>query len=130
MTAKEFLVDLWLIAENAGDSAAARGAALASIQKKIRRAVPDLDDLIEDDGEGEPQGRRGNGLFDFKSTPKPKLPARKKQKFYVDFEDAEGNTRALMIEATDKKAAISQARQWMRDEGENLRGATFTVEKL
>jgi catechol-2,3-dioxygenase len=54
--------------------------------------------------------------------------AQKKKSFSVYFEDAEGNGRNLSIQAPNKTEARRMAKEWMREEGENLRGATFVVE--
>ncbi len=54
--------------------------------------------------------------------------APKSKSFSVFFEDAAGDGRNLSIQAPNKTEARRMAKEWMREEGENLRGATFEIE--
>jgi hypothetical protein len=51
----------------------------------------------------------------------------KQRAFYVDFEDANGNVRNLVIEAPNETAALKEGKRRMREDGENLKGATWDV---
>ncbi len=47
--------------------------------------------------------------------------------YYADFEDADGNVRNLIVEAPNETAALREAKRRMREDGENLKGATWDV---
>ncbi len=70
------------------------------------------------------------GLFGKSSAKASSKSAQNKKPFSVFFLPADGDSRDLIVDATSKSEALRLAKEWMRDEGENLRGATFEVEPL
>jgi hypothetical protein len=51
----------------------------------------------------------------------------KQRTYYVDFGDADGHVRNLIVEAPNEKAALAEAKRRMRADGENLKGAMWDV---
>jgi hypothetical protein len=51
----------------------------------------------------------------------------KQRTYYADFTNVDGNVRNLIVEAPNKTAALKEAKRRLREEGENLKGATWDV---
>jgi len=57
-----------------------------------------------------------------------KKPAQDGRSYFVTFESAAGDVRELTVKADNKKEALAKAKQWMREDGEVVRGASWDVE--
>jgi len=57
-----------------------------------------------------------------------KKPAQDGRTYFVTFESAAGDVRELTVKADNKKEALAKAKQWMREDGEVVRGASWEVE--
>ncbi len=88
-----------------------------------------LNKLAGDDGEGDmPEDSDVvENPFGF-NFGRGKKPAQDGRTYFVTFESAAGDVRELTVKADNKKEALAKAKQWMREDGEVVRGASWEVE--